>query len=538
MSILKKVAAVGAVIALAVLIPTPAHAAGGTISGTVTGTDTSSGIEFVGVSVYDARGRVVQTGLTDSAGDYSVSGIPAGTYTVRFGQSTPGSTYAPEWYGDSPFASGAQSVAVTESGTVDADTQLSPGGSISGTVQGVSNIGGGYMARAYAWDPAVEKWIEMGTQAGATPPNYTISSLPGGLSYRVWFQHYYTSPAYASAFYSNASSIDAATSVPVASGEAVTGINQVLKPGTPIDHDRLAGADRFETSAQVALAYTSESTDTVFIANGLNYPDALSAGPVAARFDAPLLLTTPTSVPAAVAAQIERIDPSTIVVVGGEATVTPAVVDQLEDLVPGATVERVAGPDRYATSRALAEYGFSDTGAEFAYIATGVNFPDALSAAAVGGASGYPVILVYGPGNVVDTPTRQLIADLDVDFLIIAGGTATVSTGLETALDGLPGIINVDRLAGADRYQTSVLTNQPYNSKPADKVYLAVGTGFADALSGAALAARDGAPLFVVPGPCVPAAVRQQIYTMSTQEVVLLGGTAVLGTPVESLTVC
>ncbi|MGX5681584.1 cell wall-binding repeat-containing protein [Schumannella luteola] len=532
-----KSALLAAVVALSLSVPLAATAAtGGTISGTVTGTG-SAAVAQVYVTAYSDDGRVAGFSSTNASGDYTISNLQPGDYTVSFVDQV-AANYATEWYGGGPFRSSAGTITITGTETVDADAELEAGGAITGTVQGQSNIGGGYIVRAFAWDATTETWQEFGSGVGAVAPNYRVQGLPGGLEYRVWFQHYYVTPAFASQFYSNAGSLAAAQPIAVASGATVTGINAVLKPGTSVPYTRVAGADRFQTSAQIALAYDSTSTDYVFLASGLKYPDALSAGPAAAAFDAPLLLTLPDSVPSSVAAQIQRIDPGHIVVVGSSATISDSVITQLQALVPGVDVDRVAGADRFATSRELARYAFGEVGAESVWVATGLNFPDALSASAVGGAFGLPVILVNGGASSVDAATADLLSELRVVGVNIAGGTPSVSEAMADSIEDLAVVQYVNRIAGADRYATSQLINMTYNTRPAEDVYLAVGTGFADALSGAALAARDRAPLFVVPNNCVPVATRQQIFTMSTQQVVLLGGTPSLGVPVQSLTQC
>ncbi len=60
--------------------------------------------------------------------------------------------------------------------------------------------------------------------------------------------------------------------------------------------ERLAGADRYATASAIATRWSS--ADTVFLATGLDIPDAIAAGPVAGLAGAPLLLTHPRAAPA------------------------------------------------------------------------------------------------------------------------------------------------------------------------------------------------------------------------------------------------
>ena len=177
------------------------------------------------------------------------------------------------------------------------------------------------------------------------------------------------------------------------------------------------------------------------------------------------------------------------------------------------------------------------TGATKAYFATGANFPDALSASAAAGSSASPVILVNGLARSIDSKTAALISRLGVTTAKIAGGTGVVSSGVESSLRAQTTITSVQRLSGADRYATSRAINKAAFST-APQAFFAVGTGFADALAGAALAGRNGAPLYVVPRSCVPPAVISDRTDLGTVQHVLLGGTGVLTSGVARLAPC
>lgn len=196
---------------------------------------------------------------------------------------------------------------------------------------------------------------------------------------------------------------------------------------------RLAGADRFATAVAISqYGFAADgSADTVIVATGRAFADALAGGPLATQLNGPVLLTEPGSLPAAVGAEIVRLTPSRIIVVGGGAAVSDAVLTALDALQVGDVVERIAGADRYATAAAISQEAF-ELGAFRAYVATGLNFPDALAGAAVAGWRDGPVLLV--PGTSLPTATSAEITRLGAKTVIILGGLGVVSQSVEDDL--------------------------------------------------------------------------------------------------------
>ncbi|HEY8293964.1 MAG TPA: cell wall-binding repeat-containing protein, partial [Micrococcaceae bacterium] len=157
---------------------------------------------------------------------------------------------------------------------------------------------------------------------------------------------------------------------------------------------RLAGPDRYATSAQVSAANFPAQTPVAYIASGTGFPDALSGAAAAAGLaNGPVLLVPGTAVPAAISAELERLQPARIVVLGGSAAVSDEVQQQLAAYTPRA-VTRLAGSDRYATSAAVSATFPAEV--PVAYIASGQSFPDALSGAPAAGINGAPILLVPG----------------------------------------------------------------------------------------------------------------------------------------------
>jgi putative cell wall-binding protein len=301
--------------------------------------------------------------------------------------------------------------------------------------------------------------------------------------------------------------------------------------------DRITGDTRFDVAVEVANrgGYTA-GVPVVYVATGYNYPDALSAGPAAVEQGGPLLLVLSDSVPAAVAAKLQQLAPQRIVVVGGPNSVSGSVLQSLQGLVPGASVERLSGADRYAASRAVVESAFGTGGAAHAYTATGGTFPDALSAGGAAGSKGEPVVLVNGGAPSADKPTLSLFQTLGTSSVTVVGGVNSVSDAVKNSLgSGIPATVN--RVAGADRFQASIALNRAaFTTAPT--VYLATGYNFPDALAGGVLAGKDGSPLYVVPTDCVPRGVLADITKLKASKVVLLGGPNSLNPAVAGLTAC
>jgi putative cell wall-binding protein len=321
--------------------------------------------------------------------------------------------------------------------------------------------------------------------------------------------------------------LSSSTRIEVTATVTVTAVEPEPEPA--VDVDRIAGADRYEVAVNTSKAGFADGSDTVYVASGAVFPDALSAAPAATVAGAPILLTTTADLPAGVAAEIKRLGASKIVIVGGTATVSAKVEASLKKL---GTVTRIGGADRYEASRNIAKAAFP-SGSPTAVLAAGTKFADALSAGAAIDGEG-PVILVKGTASTLDAATKKLLTDLDVKSIAIAGGPASVSTGIQS---DAAKIATTVRLGGADRYEASRSINAHFFDT-ADHVLLATGLKFSDALAGSAYGPRIDAPLFTVKADCIPAATLAQIEELGASRVTLLGGPASLSTAVQNLVSC
>jgi len=283
---------------------------------------------------------------------------------------------------------------------------------------------------------------------------------------------------------------------------------------------RLYGASRIETAIATSKRY-QPNVPVAFVATAGNFPDALSAAAAAAALGGPLLLTPPAALPSNVLAEIKRLQPARIFVVGGTGVVSENVAKTLRGVAP---TQRLGGADRYSTGLAIVRAAFSSSA--HAIIATGRSFPDALAATGAAGTTAAPVILVDGARPSIPSATMQALARLGVTSVGIAGGTGVVPIGFEAQLRKAG--YEVTRYGGSDRYDTAAIVNRAYFPSGASTVFLATGVNFPDALAGAALAGRLGAPMFITTPGCTPGVIREAVADLGAAARVVMGGPSVV----------
>ena len=298
---------------------------------------------------------------------------------------------------------------------------------------------------------------------------------------------------------------------------------------------RISGSDRYETAVAISqYAYPSSRGGIVVLTTGENYPDSLSAAPLAAKLRAPVLLTYPGALPASTSSELSRLAPATILVIGGPAAITEAVEQQVSAAVPGATVRRIFGADRYATSLAVISDPLGWSSSPTLFVATGESFADALSAGAAAGSVGAPVLLVRGGDLEATAEQQQLLNTLGVSNVRVAGGVAAVSEPLGASIAAGRSLL---RYAGVDRFDTSAKIGADFNTARGT-TYRANGTSFADALAGAAVAGAQKMPLLLSSSTCVPGSVRNLETLIRPSSVKVLGGTSVLSEAVRLNAAC
>ena len=283
---------------------------------------------------------------------------------------------------------------------------------------------------------------------------------------------------------------------------------------------RLAGDSRWGTAAAIGADGWGTGAANVYLASGRTFADALATGALSGVQDGPLLLADQCSLPADTSTALDRLKPQQVTIVGGPAAICDAIADQLKSR--NITVARIAGPDRYATAVALSRTGWADGRGSTAYLASGANFADALGGAAQAAHEGAPLLLTEGCR--LPAAVAAELARLRTTNVTVLGGTGAVCDGVVQSLQSSG--IAVTRVAGADRYATAVQGVAAAGWQTADTVYLASGTAFPDGLAVGPLAAKNGAPLLLVPSCDLPATVSDALTRLQPRNVVVVGGAA------------
>jgi putative cell wall-binding protein len=271
---------------------------------------------------------------------------------------------------------------------------------------------------------------------------------------------------------------------------------------------RLGGNTRYETAISISKEGWNQA-ETVIIARGDTFPDALSGAPLAYQYDAPILLTEKDRLSEATKKEIQRLKAKRAIILGGSSAVGKKVEEALKNI--NLKVERIWGGGRFETARKIAEKINSNT--QTAVIANGYNFPDALSAASFAAQKGYPILLT----DTKNLPynTQQALRNISKTYVI--GGKSVVH---DKVLNILP---NPTRIGGKNRYDTAAKIITELELSPTNLV-LANGQEFPDALTGSVLAAKQNANLLLVEPNNVPYNTYNIFQSYNIYHFTVLGG--------------
>lgn len=184
------------------------------------------------------------------------------------------------------------------------------------------------------------------------------------------------------------------------------------------------------------------------------------------------------------------------------------------------STKRLAGETRYDTSASIAQDGWKQS--DYAILAYGENYPDALSAAPLAKKYDAPILLTSG--NILPGITKETLISLQVKNVFIVGGTAVIPSSIDTELQLMK--ISVTRIAGQDRYDTAIKVAQQLPSPT--EIFVVTGEDYPDALSVGPFASLKQAPIILVPKDYMPDSVKAYLSANSISKTYVVGNSDII----------
>ncbi|AFQ45904.1 cell wall-binding repeat-containing protein [Desulfosporosinus meridiei] len=285
---------------------------------------------------------------------------------------------------------------------------------------------------------------------------------------------------------------------------------------------RIAGYDKYQTAAAISQQGWPNGADAAILAYGEDYPDALSAGPLAHKYNAPILLTDSYTLNSDTAAELKRLKVKKVYIIGGQAVISNEVQKQLTAMkIP---TERLAGQDRYETSLLVAQAVGLSKGA---FVTTGMNYPDALSIGPIAAANEMPILLV--PPTELTPTQKDFLAKTKISSAVIVAGYYDLS---DNVLNQFP---EYELISGYDAYDRNIKLIKRFSGDlNLDTVYVSTGGSFSDGLAASALAQKEKNPIILLQGNTIPYTTLPFIQSKLISKFFILGGTGVISSSTES----
>ena len=290
---------------------------------------------------------------------------------------------------------------------------------------------------------------------------------------------------------------------------------------------RIAGANRYDSAAVISRAM-NKTSDTVIIATGLTFNDALVAVPLASVYNAPLLLATEKHITAQTEAELKRLGAKNVIVV----STNGAVGDGAKAELSGYETTYIEGNSCFETAAKVAEALQDKTkkAPTTIFFATDSAFADALSASPVAAIKGAPIMYLKKTGS-IDKATADYLKSVKgkVKNAYIIGGDGVISDEMMKNVANALGLTvnkTVVRVAGKNRYETCVAVNNKFkNVLTGDGICVAKGLDFPDALAGGVYAAATKQALFLADGKKLQDCQNTYLKSKNAGKITVFGGT-------------
>ncbi len=313
---------------------------------------------------------------------------------------------------------------------------------------------------------------------------------------------------------------------------------------------RVAGAGvsgRYGTAIEISRN-NFYAAETVVLASGAGFADALAAAPLAGLYDAPLLLTPTNELPPGLTGELDRLATNAgvaavkVIIVGGTNSVSNAVRNQvIASGIPAGNVTRIAGADRYDTASLIAKRVQAASPNKEPYVCRGDVFADALAVSPFAYRDARPILLTptTGPNTVVRNAWSSMHTAAG-DYVIFIGGPNSITESVYYGFrdvsypDDMNKVLANAWVYGSDRYLTAAEVVTFHKDVAYDMVGgfdfigVASGANYPDALAGGVATGYNGGALVLTPPTSLSTAARgtlqrSGLYVVDMQ---VFGGTS------------
>ncbi|WP_346870088.1 family 10 glycosylhydrolase [Clostridium sp. UBA5119] len=270
-----------------------------------------------------------------------------------------------------------------------------------------------------------------------------------------------------------------------------------LKQLNKVTHKQLKGLNRYETSVKVSKEGWS-SANTVLLVNGYANADGLVATPLASAYGAPIILSEKNSLPSETKAEIKRLNPSKVILIGGKTVLSDSLKKQLQEIKPNLDIDRIGGATRFDTSLLVAKKLDTIVDVNKSYVCYGLGEADALSIAAKAGEDKAPIILAEK--NAIPKSTIDWLRGESLQTAYFIGGTTNITKAVISQMNSITSSdVSGNRVAGNNRYDTNAaVIKKFYTNSGQSGISVTKGLVLADALTSGPLAAKLKTPIVLV----------------------------------------
>ncbi len=196
--------------------------------------------------------------------------------------------------------------------------------------------------------------------------------------------------------------------------------NSLVAKGMTIE--RISGDDRYATA--IAAAQKLVPPTKIFLADGANFADAMSAGSYASKNGYPIILTNNAVLSPSTSTYLSSTT-AEIIIVGGVNAISAKIETDLK--AKGKTVTRIYGETRFTTAVEMAKKFY--TSAPMAVVANGMNFVDALTAVPYAASMNAPILLTNR--DTVDAGVSGHLVESQIENFHFIGGDGVISANVK-----------------------------------------------------------------------------------------------------------